>query len=98
MLTYELLKAGKSLEEIATERGLSSITVNSHIAYLHENGYNVGIEKLVSKEEFVEIAKAWEAVGVDNLQLKPVFEYLQEKYPYDKIRLTKAIINRQVKA
>jgi len=93
-VTLEMLKSGKSSEQIASERGLSPVTINSHLASLHESGHDIGIEKMITKDEFATIAKAWQSVGVETEALKPVYDLLLEKYPYDKIRLAKALIKR----
>jgi len=93
-LTYELYQRGMTLEEIAEERKLSASTIAMHLVYLSGNGYDVDLEALVSTAERLDIERAIARVGFENNQLKPIFDYLQGRYDYTKIRIVTALQTR----
>ncbi len=86
--TLELHKKGLSIDAIANERGIKSSTVASHLAELIEKEQPVDIDRLVKPEIQKEIIAAIEEVGDGSLT--PIYEYLQERYSYDKIKLVRA--------
>lgn len=96
-VTLEMIKAGKSLESIASERDLNLRTINSHIAKLHEEGDLEDISPYISMEEVNTISKAFRYVE-QPIKLKDVYLYLNEQYDYDKIRLALAAFNRKKSA
>ncbi len=87
--TYELYKAGHSVESMASERNLNPTTIYSHLAKLYANGYPIDILQYVSKDELVRIQKAYEDLGEPE-KIKDLFEYLDEEIPYFKLRLALA--------
>jgi len=87
LVTLDLYRRGFSLEEIAAERNLAPGTVASHLVQLYDKGYEVDLEALVSPGDRLEIERAIARVGIENNSLKPVFEYLQGRYDYTKIRI-----------
>jgi ATP-dependent DNA helicase RecQ len=92
-----MIKAGKSLASIASERDLNLRTINSHIAKLHEEGDLEDISPYISMEEVNTISKAFRYVE-QPIKLKDVYLYLNEQYDYDKIRLALAAFNRKKSA
>ncbi|WP_128546240.1 DNA helicase RecQ [Larkinella soli] len=96
LLTYELYRNGRSVEEIAEERKLSPSTVAMHLIFLAENNYEVDLEGLVSTAERLDIERAIARVGLENNAVKPVYEYLQGRYDYAKIRIVAALMDRTV--
>jgi len=93
-VTFELLKAGKSLEDIATERGLHRQTIISHLAKLYEDGQVKDLGPYLAPQEAEAISKAFPYVEKP-IKLKDVHLYLNEAYDYEKIRLALAVYNRQ---
>lgn len=87
LATFELLKQGYSIQQIAIQRNLNAVTVFSHIATLYEQGFDIDLYKYVSKGEYKVIKKAIATLGAD-AKLKELFEFLEEKYEYYKIRLS----------
>ncbi|MDJ0553906.1 MAG: helix-turn-helix domain-containing protein, partial [Microcoleaceae cyanobacterium MO_207.B10] len=87
--TFELYKKGLSIDAIANERGIKSSTVASHLAELIEKEQPVDIDRLVKPEIQTEIMAAIEEVGDETL--KPIYEYLQERYSYGEIKLVRAV-------
>lgn len=84
--SYELLKAGKSIDEIAQTRGLKSTTINSHIAKLIEEGKLKNIKDFVSDNEMKSVQDIFSKADFDG-QLKPIYEQLNGELDYGKIRL-----------
>ncbi|HEY8402055.1 MAG TPA: DNA helicase RecQ [Cytophagaceae bacterium] len=99
LLTYELLKKGFTIEQIARKRDITEVTVFSHLAYLYEKGMDIDLRKFVTDDEFNIIRKAIEDTGMlkDN-KLKPVYDYLKGKYDYHKIRITASILKKEILA
>ncbi|WPP50065.1 DNA helicase RecQ [Catalinimonas niigatensis] len=91
--TYTLLREGHSPEEIAGKRALNLVTIYSHIAYLYEKGEAVDISSYIADDEINEIAVAWRKIGKPDT-LKDLFGYMEEKYPYYKLRLAISFIKR----
>ncbi len=93
LVTWQMLQQGKSPQEIAKERKLNSVTIYSHIAALYEKGKPITIEKYISNEELDKTIKAIKTVGEMN-GMKPIFEHLGGKIPFEKIRLALAVYHR----
>ncbi|GAB3201116.1 ATP-dependent DNA helicase RecQ [Pontibacter aydingkolensis] len=94
LATFELLKQGYTIEQIAIQRNLNPVTIFSHIATLFEQGYDIDLYKYVSKGEYKVISKAIAKLGVD-AKLKDLFEFLEENYEYYKIRLSVSIFKKE---
>ncbi|RCR70513.1 DNA helicase RecQ [Larkinella punicea] len=94
LLTFELYQQGKTVDEIAEERKLSSSTIAMHLIYLAGNGYEVDLAALVDTADRLEIERAIARVGVENNALKPVYDALQGRYDYTKIRIVAALLGR----
>ncbi len=86
--TWNLLKQNLSLEEIAEKEGLKQRTIVNHIEKLIEDEVQIDIEYLMPKKfVYKQIEKSFNECGLE--KLKPVYEYLQEKYSYDDLRLVR---------
>jgi ATP-dependent DNA helicase RecQ len=84
--TLQMLKDGKNISEIAQIRNISPTTVYSHLAYLYEKRLISNIENYLTREEMKQIEGAVNTIGVTDA-LKPIFDHLEEKVDYGKIRL-----------
>jgi ATP-dependent DNA helicase RecQ len=94
--TKELLKKKMSVEEIATERKIKGRTVISHIEKIVKEDRMVDVNHLKPSEGvFKEIKRGFEKKGAE--RLKPVYDYLQGKYSYDDIALTRLFILKNKK-
>ena len=60
--TYSLFKAGKTIAEIATERGFAQSTIEGHLAALIEKGI-VAVGEVLSAEKFKEISNVFKTRG-----------------------------------
>jgi ATP-dependent DNA helicase RecQ len=83
--TLERFRGGRSVEEIANDRGLSAITIENHLACAVENGEPLDRRTFfsVSEEDVMRAAFS----GHEELALKPVFEKLEGRISYGKLRL-----------
>lgn len=95
-LTYWMLKAGKSIEEIAQQRELKPATVYSHISKLVEEGKDLDLRKFVPKEVQERVQKTIQEIQPEGL--RPIFEHLNEEVPYGQIRLVMAIWRQEQKS
>lgn len=91
--TLELLQKGLTIEEIAEKRFLSLNTVINHIAQLIENGENIDIHRFITAKDLHTII-----AEMPNFQepykMKDIYEYFDESYSYEKIRLAIAYFNK----
>ncbi|MGB0521395.1 MAG: DNA helicase RecQ [Flammeovirgaceae bacterium] len=93
LLTWELYQRGLSIQEMAKERKLNFMTIETHLGYLYEHGFQVDIYQFVTPDEIDIVAKAVDKLGsVDGL--KPIFEHLEETVSYSKIKMALAYMNK----
>lgn len=85
--TWLLYDAGKSPEEIASDRELSIDTVYRHFGELIDKGYSIKITDIISESELERINKAYLELGI-TVGLKPYFEKFEGEINYGKLRLT----------
>ena len=96
--TLALLKTGKSVREIAMERGLAETTVSSHVFDLYSKN-RIGrsdIEPLIStalKKSLPKIHATFRELGLE--RLTPIFEKLGGAYSYDDLRLARMLFKQK---
>ena len=88
-VTLELFKNGQSIAEIAKSRDLAESTIESHLAQSIENGARLDPRGLYTAEEERLMHDALK--GYDEIALKPVFEQLEGRISYGKLRLYRAL-------
>ena len=88
-ITLELFKSGQSIPEIAKSRDLAESTIETHLAQAIENGAQLDPHRLYTAEEERQMQAAFE--GYDEIALKPVFEQLEGRISYGKLRLYRAM-------
>lgn len=93
--TFDLYKQNLSLEEIANKRALSETTICSHLAYLYENNYDIDLYKFVDPKEMNKILNTVKKLGKD-AKLKEIFDSLDQKIDYNKIKFGVAYYNRKI--
>lgn len=84
MVSYDLYQSGKSIDEIASERGLTRVTIENHLISCLDNGLEIDLEKDIHTEFENEIVKAIQDIGTE--KLKPLKEALGDKVSYLDIR------------
>lgn len=94
--TLELLRSGKTLEEIAATRGRQMSTVMNVVATLVEAGEVEFSAQWISSEKLAVIQAACARSGIDGSgRLKPLKEMLPPEITYQEIRLVVARIRRE---
>ncbi len=83
-ISYTLYKQGKTIKEIAEERGFVFTTIEGHLAHYVGLG-ELDIEEFVSDEKITNIKIAFDEKGKESL--KVVKEYLGDGYSYSEIRM-----------
>ncbi|OIQ67405.1 ATP-dependent DNA helicase RecQ [mine drainage metagenome] len=81
--TFSLHKAGKTIPEIAAERGLAASTIEGHLSYYIYTGA-LDLSTLVTEEKQKKIKDAVESYGAE--KLSPLKEILGEEYSYGDIK------------
>ncbi len=83
--TYILYKAGKSIEEIAKERGLTEGTIQGHLVPYINNG-DIKLEDVIEEKKINIIKRIAKAVGREN-GVKPIKELCPSDITYNDINL-----------
>ncbi|MBN8678754.1 MAG: DNA helicase RecQ [Chitinophagales bacterium] len=84
-ISYHMYLQGKSVDEIAQERGFSPQTIINHLATMYERGELINIDQWVSPEE-CDIIQGALPLFTEPYQVKPIFEHFSERYSFDQIR------------
>jgi hypothetical protein len=82
-MTYELFRAGKPVEEIATIRNLAPGTIETHLAHLVREG-RLHITEVVGGQKLEDIVKVMDEVGTESIV--EIKNRLGEEYSYGDIR------------
>jgi DNA-binding NarL/FixJ family response regulator len=91
--SLELFRSGKTVEEIAAERSLSVSTIESHLAKAIATS-RLELNDYVATDESAEIEAAISEHGTNGL--RGVFDALEGKYSFGKLRAVAAHLNRGV--
>lgn len=89
--SLQLFNQGKTIEEIADQRGLNPRTIQGHLAHWIEQG-EIAATDLVSKEELDEILSAIREL--ETPYLKPVHEFFSGRYDYPTLQFARAFFRR----
>jgi ATP-dependent DNA helicase RecQ len=92
LITLDLYNTGMNMEEIATERQLTTGSVASHLVQLSRAGYNIDLSSLIPPAERQEIEQAIAVAGLEEGRLKPLFDYFEGKYDYGKLTLVMGLL------
>lgn len=93
LVTYDLYKLGKSIEEISIERKLSTTTIYSHIAKLYSKGKAINIYDFISKSDVEAVKKAKAELDAPTA-LRPYYVYFNQDMDYFKIRLALSVVDK----
>ena len=95
-VTFKLYQEGNTVEEIAEIRGLNTGTVISHLSKMYEEGKPINPWAFINQSEYQEIIRAAKAVNIKKGDgMKPLFEAMDMKYGYDKIKVAFAILEKE---
>ncbi|MBE6024500.1 MAG: DNA helicase RecQ [Cellulosilyticum sp.] len=93
-LTYELYRAGRTIDEIADERNLTKMTVENHLVKCAEEGLEIDYDTFIPAKYEADIMAVIEECGAT--LLKPIKEKLPEEVSYTAIKfaVTKYSLSR----
>ncbi|MBE7632938.1 DNA helicase RecQ [Tenacibaculum finnmarkense genomovar ulcerans] len=91
--TYKLYKEGFTIDEIAEKRSLKAQTIFSHLSKLYLEGKEIDLQKFITADTVKLIANAKKVLKNEST-LKPYFEFLGEKVPYEQIRIGLSILQK----
>ncbi|MCB2307482.1 DNA helicase RecQ [Clostridium estertheticum] len=86
IITYNMYKDGKSIEEIISERKLKSLTVQEHIFKCAAEGFDVNLDDFIPQNQEALILEVIERIGAS--KLRPIKEELPEEIDYLAIKAT----------
>ncbi|MCU0338796.1 MAG: DNA helicase RecQ [Spirosomaceae bacterium] len=90
--TFDLYKKGLTPAQIAQKRNLNELTIYSHLAKLHEDGFDVNIKQYVTPQEYDTITDMAAQLDIQKgAALKPLYDALGEQYDYYKLRIALAL-------
>jgi ATP-dependent DNA helicase RecQ len=85
IITYNLYTSGMTIQQVATERELSTITVEGHIFQCFEEGLQINLDDLIPKDFEEIILKTIKEIGKID-KLKPIKEALPDEVGYNAIK------------
>lgn len=91
--TLAMYKDCKSVEEIATVRGLAITTIMSHLAQAFEAGEEIDINAFVDSKKQETIAREFQKLGTEHLS--PVKNILGPSYSWEDLRWVRAKLTRE---
>ena len=92
LVTLDLYNTGLTIDEIATERKLTTGSIAGHLVQLKKSGYDIDLAALISLDERREIEKAIRAIGIEEGRLKPIFDYFNGQYDYGKLTVVAGLM------
>ncbi len=92
LLTYNLYKEGKAIEEIAKERGLVNSTIEGHLAHYVHLG-EIDVHNFLTKEQLSEILSTIDEF--DTVHLGELREALERKFTYSQLKMAIAYLTRE---
>lgn len=91
-ISYDLYRSGKSLSEIATERGFSLMTIETHLSHYVTTG-EIDVNEFVSRDKQALITEAANKYG--RMGLKLLKDNLPGNISYMEIKMMVAALNRE---
>lgn len=88
-VSFELYQKGKSINEIAIERGLSHTTIEGHLAHYVRLG-TIGVQSFISPQRLQAVRKLVDEL--ETVNLAPLKEELDSSYSYTELRMAVAAI------
>lgn len=89
--SLRLYKEGKTIEEIATERGMATTTIEGHLASFIPSG-EVLVSDFVNEKDIAEIKAA--IASLDTTQLTPLKQHFGDKFSYSTLRMAVAYLSK----
>ena len=92
--TYKLYKEEFTIEEIALKRNLKVQTIFSHLSKLYLEGKDISLDQFITADVLKMVQNA-KKVLKNEMTLKPYYEFLGEKVPYEEIRIALTILQKK---
>ncbi len=92
IVSFNMYKDGKTIEEIIKERNLKRTTVENHLFQCALEGLDLNIEQFIPQEHKKDIFAAIEEIGAE--KLKPIKEALPEEVSYLAIKAAIYMYNK----
>jgi len=92
-ISFQMFREGKSIAEIAQERGLVQRTIFDHLTRYVASG-ELDVHQFIS-DDCIEKIAGYRRAHPDVTSLKEVFEYFDGALPYDDIRMALAYIDKE---
>ncbi|WP_405562842.1 DNA helicase RecQ [Polaribacter sp. Asnod6-C07] len=89
--TLDLYKQGLNPKEIAEKRELSVTTIFSHLSQLYTEGKNIDLKKYVTQDIIDKVKTVFNQFN-QKMELKPIYEKLNEEVSYSQIRISITLI------
>lgn len=89
--TFDLYKEGLNPAEIAEKRELSITTIFSHLSQLYSEGKAIDLQQYITKETIDKVRIAFNEFN-RKIELKPIYEKLNEEVSYSQIRISITLI------
>ncbi|WP_027964090.1 DNA helicase RecQ [Halalkalibacillus halophilus] len=86
LISLGFYQNGSTIEEIAKERGFSTITIEKHLFKAYQEGYEWDLDQLFSEEIERHVLAEVEGVTPSEIKLKPIKETLGDDVSYFMIR------------
>ncbi len=93
-ISFEIYKSGKSIAQIAKERGLAESTIESHLGEKIYEG-KLDVLEMIDRQKFQEIKAYFEKA--ESEKLSDAREYLGEEYSYAELRYVQMFLRRNAK-
>jgi hypothetical protein len=90
-VTYDLYKSGKSIEEIAAERGLKTVTIEGHLAHFIGSGH-LDISKFLTDDQVEEIAAFFKESGNSTTEAKAAFG---DEYSFGELKMVQEFLRNR---
>ena len=84
IVSYNLFKEGKSIDEIVALRKLTKNTIENHLLACFEDGLDINLDNYLHTEYKAQICSAIKLLGTE--KLKPLKEYLPDEVSYFDIK------------
>lgn len=98
IISYDMYKEGKTVEEIADIRKINISTVISHLIRLYDEGQDIDLKVFVTRPEYEAIIAKAKELGIQkDASMKPIFDAFEMKYDYSKIRAAMSIATKEGK-
>ena len=91
-LTLEMYRSGKTIEEIATERGMAATTIEAHLSSFVTSG-EINVHDFINEEKLQDILDA--IMELETEQLSPIKQQLGDDYSYGEIRMAMAFYKKE---